>query len=134
MFQAASEVRAASRVGILRSWIRSSHPQRRAPFFFCQGIVSLFPIQGLENNVAYWTQAVLTEAELSCLVMRSIECLLLWKDMVNGPLVFPGAAAHWSFDSASLSRPRLCPATPLNRGTCPEAEQQIFTSDPRAVS
>jgi len=56
-----------------------------------EGIVSLFPIQGLENNVAYWTQAVLTE------------------DMVNGPLVFPGAAAHWSFDSASLLNSKFSP-------------------------
>ncbi|CAE7871070.1 unnamed protein product [Symbiodinium microadriaticum] len=56
-----------------------------------EGIVSLFPIQGLENNVAYWTQAVVTE------------------DMVNGPLVFPGAAAHWSFDSAGLLNSKFSP-------------------------
>jgi len=56
-----------------------------------EGIVALFQIQGLENNVAYWTQAGVAE------------------DMVNGPLVFPAAESQWSFDPNGMLSSKFSP-------------------------
>ena len=61
--------------------------------------VTFFPVQGLENNVAYWTSIGVAE------------------DMVNGPMVFPAAAAQWSADPNAMSM--------LNSKFSPQIKEQF---------
>jgi len=56
-----------------------------------EATVTFFPIQGLENNVAYWTSFGVAE------------------DLINGPLVFPAAAAQWSSDPNAMLNSKFSP-------------------------